>query len=151
MNKVTGSGYLVMPAAATGIDPANAGTAWNNGAWSELTSSTGEDRSVIGVIYGWDAQDNNTLVQAEIDIGTGGAGSETAVSTVPAYKQRSMTGSFNSAILTGSDDHTPVFFPAPIEITSGTRVAVRVRSSDTGLEPADIRLIYVKKTELVAR
>lgn len=151
MNKVTGSGYLVMPAAATGIDPANAGTAWNNGAWSELTSSTGEDRSVIGVIYGWDAQDNNTLVEAEIDIGTGGSGSETAVTTVPAHKQRSVNGGPGNAVINGSDDHTPVFFPASIEIASGTRVAVRVRSSDTGREPADIRLIYVKKTELVAR
>lgn len=151
MNKVTGSGYLVMPAAATGIDPANAGTAWNNGAWSEVVSSTSEARSVIGIIYGWDAQDNNTLVAAEIDIGTGGSGSETAVTTVPAHKQRSVNGPYGGAVIDGSDDHRPVFFPASIEIASGTRVAVRVRSSDTGREPADIRLIYVKGTELVAR
>jgi len=151
MNKVTGSGYLVMPAAATGIDPANAGTAWNNGAWSEVVSSTSEARSVIGIIYGWDAQDNNTLVAAEIDIGTGGSGSETAVTTVPAHKQRSVNGLGGAAVIDGSDDHRPVFFPASIEIASGTRVAVRVRSSDTGREPADIRLIYVKGTELVAR
>lgn len=151
MNKVTGSGYLVMPAAATGISPANAGVAWNNGAWSQVVASTSEDDSIVGIIYGWDSLLGTTRVEAEIDIGTGGAGSETAVSTIPAIRQQSVSGGLSASNVTGASDERMVMFPAPIEVASGTRVAVRVRSGDTGLEPSNIRLIYAKKAELVAR
>lgn len=44
-----------------------------------------------------------------------------------------------------------LMFPAPIEIPSGTRVSVRVRSSSTTIQPENIKLIYVKKSELVGR
>ena len=152
MNKVTGSGYLVMPSAATGIDPANSGSAWTDGAWSQVVASTAEDDSIIGIIHSWDDMVNAANVESEIDIGTGGAGSEVAVATVPAMMQQHVgSGGFSSTNVQGNGDLVTKFFPAPIEIASGTRVAVRVRSSSTTKEPANIRLVYVKKAELVAR
>lgn len=151
MNKVTGSGYQVMPAAATGIDPANSGSAWTSGAWSQLLASTSEADSIIGIIYGWDDMVNNTLVEAEIEIGTGAAASEVAVGMVPAYKQQAIADLTGGVNTDNSLDQRPVFLPAPIEIAASTRVAVRVRSSSTTLEPANIRLIYAKASELVAR
>lgn len=152
MNKVTGSGYLVMPAAATGIDPANSGSAWTNGAWSQVLASTSEADSIIGIMYSWDDLVNDTFVEAEIDIGTGAAAAEVAVGTIPAIKQQSVKESgAASADIDNSFDLRPLFFPAPIEIATSTRVAVRVRSSSTTLEPANIRLIYAKAAELVNR
>jgi len=151
MNKVTGSGYLVMPSAATGIDPANSGSAWTSGAWSEVKSSTSEADSIIGIIYGWDGINNNSSVEAEIDIGTGSAASEVAVTTIPLLKQQLAAGGVGSDADEMSIDMRAIMFPAPIEVANGTRIAVRVRSSDTGIEPANIRLIYTKAAELVAR
>ena len=154
MNKVTGSGYLTMPAAAGGIDPANAGSAWANGAWSQVVAGTSEDDSIIGIIYGWDSQADSDNTEAEIEIGTGGAGSEVAVGYIPATKQAilSLGGGATQLVTYGNSvDQRPVFFPAPIEIPASTRVAVRVRSSSTTREPANIRLIYAKASELVAR
>lgn len=150
MNKLTGSGSLVMPAAATGIDPANSGVAWSNGAWSQVVASTSEADSIIGIIYGWDSQANSDNTEAEIEIGTGGAGSEVAVGYIPATKQAILAGGAGGSNA-NSGDQRPVFFPAPIEIPASTRVAVRVRSSSTTREPANIRLIYAKASELVAR
>lgn len=150
MNKLTGSGSLVMPAAATGIDPANSGVAWSNGAWSQVVASTSEADSIIGIIYGWDSQADSGNTEAEIEIGTGGAGSEVAVGYIPATKQEILAGGAGGSNA-NSGDQRPVFFPAPIEIPASTRVAVRVRSSSTTREPANIRLIYAKASELVAR
>ena len=140
MMKVSGSGYLVMPAAASGIDPANSGSAWTSGTWSELLASTSEADYIIGLLWSPESQTN---FEAEIDIGTGAAASETVVSTIP--------------VRAGSGDATPTYssispimFPAPIAVATTTRVAVRVRSSSKTLEPANIKLIYVKQSELVA-
>ncbi len=150
MNKVTGSGYGVMPAAASGIDPVNSGAGWTNGAWSQVLAATAEADSIIGIIYGWDTLLNTTRVEAEIEIGTGGAGSEVAVGYIPAFKQQGSGGGASNS--SGeSIDERPIFLPAPIEVASGIRVAVRLRSSSTTLEPMDIRLIYAKASELVAR
>lgn len=140
MNKVTGSGYLVMPAAAAGIDPANSGVAWTSGAWSQVLASTSEDDSIIGYLAG---SGTAAFWEGEIDIGTGGAGSEVVVATIPVE--------FAWTTNVGYSVVLPAFLPSPIEIPSGTRVAVRVRSSSTTGRPADIKLIYVKKAELVAR
>ncbi len=148
MNKVTGSGYLVMPAAATGIDPANSGSAWTNGAWSQLLASTAEADSIIGIIASWNTLENSTFAEADVDIGTGGAGSETVVSTVPLIRHpiESGVGTMSPAIAINF-----IMLPAPIEVATSTRIAVRVRSSVTTGEPANIRLIYAKAAELVAR
>jgi hypothetical protein len=151
MNKVTGSGYLVHPAAATGIDPGNSGSAWTSGSWSQVVASTAQAQSIIGIIYGWDGMADNTRVEAEIDIGTGAAAAEVAVATIPCQKQQHHETGASSDSGDNSIDHRPLFFPAPIEIATSTRIAVRVRSSSTTIEPADIKLIYVKTTELVAR
>lgn len=140
MNKVTGSGYLVMPAAAGGIDPANSGVAWTSGAWSQVVASTSEDDSIIGYMA---ATALGIFWEGEIDIGTGGAGSEVVVATIPVENLYTSNVGYNTVL--------PAFLPAPIEIPTGTRVAVRVRSSSTTGRPADIKLVYVKKTELVAR
>lgn len=148
MNKVTGSGYLVMPSAATGIDPANSGSAWTNGAWSQLLASTAEADSIIGIIASWNTLETSTFAEADVDIGTGGAGSETVVSTVPLIRHpiESGVGTMSPAIAINF-----IMLPAPIEVATSTRIAVRVRSSVTTGEPANIRLIYAKAAELVAR
>lgn len=150
MNKVTGSGYQVYPSAATGIDPANSGSAWTNGSWSEVVASTGSAVSVIGIYYDWDQFTDVNSVEAEIDIGTGAAASETAVTTIPVAK-RVILETLGGNGGDNSMDFRPVFFPAPIEVATSTRIAVRVRSSNTTVEPANIRLIYVAAASLVSR
>lgn len=138
--KVSGSGYLVYPAAAAGIDPANAGSAWANGAWSEVVSSTAQANFIVGLTFTFDA--SSGTIEADIAIGTGAAASETEVSAISVALM-------NVGGVT-TESTGVIMFPHAIPVATATRIAVRVRSSNTTLEPNNIRLIYVKQSELVS-
>lgn len=129
--QVANQGYEVYPAAAAGINPTNAGSAWANGAWSEVVASTAHDDYIIGATFSRDA----ATFEAEVDIGVGGAGAESAVSTIPMQ-----TATYVAEFV--------MFFPFPIPVASGSRIAVRVRSSSTTNEPARIRIVYVRQANL---
>ena len=137
--KVSGSGYLVYPSAAAGIDPANSGSAWTSGSYSEVVASTAQANYIVGMAFTVQAT-NAGVIEGEIDIATGGAGAETVVSTYPwAVDMVDSSGfGFN------------VTFPHAIAIATTTRIAVRQRSSSTTIEAHNVKLIYVKQSELVA-
>lgn len=137
---VSNEGYEIYPAAASGIDPANNGSAWASGAWSEVVASTAQADYIVGLL--WDA--DGDAFEGEIDIGTGGAGSEAVKSTIPCIS--TADGSAGA----GGRGRGPFFLPFPIAVPTSTRIAVRVRSSSTSIGPRNIRLIYVRQASLVS-
>lgn len=140
--KVQGSGYQVMPTAAVGINPVNSGVSWTNGAWSQVIASTSEADYIIG--FTWEPSTHGTAAwSAEVAIGTGGAGSETEVSYWPVVWNGIAA---DTAVALAQ---TPVLLPFPILVATATRVATRVRSSSTTLQPRNIRLIYAAQADLV--
>ncbi len=141
MRKVQNAGYQVYPAAASGIDPANGGAGiGSSGAWSQIVASTAAAVYVTHISFNWEAP--TTGIEAEIDLGTGGAGAESVVSMVAAsYEYGSAVGMYPGMVIP---------LPFPIAVATSTRIACRVRSSSTTLEPKNIKLIYVEQASLVA-
>lgn len=133
--RVTGSGYLVVPSAAPGVDPAAHATAWNSGAYSQISAGIADAIYIVGIKF----TSTGAAVEAEIDIATGGAGSEVVVGTTA------------SGFITGAGTTNPVYFPYPIAVAASTRLAVRGRSSTNGIVAAtDVKLIYCKQADLVS-
>lgn len=137
--KVSGSGYLVYPSAASGVDPANAGSAWNNGSYSEVVASTAQANYVFGLAFSVQAT-NTGVIEGEIDIATGAGGGEVVVSTVPYAVDLAISDGFGHIVL----------LPYPIAVATSTRIAVRQRASSTSIEAQNVKLMYVKQSELVA-
>jgi len=133
MKKVQGSGYRVYPSAADGITPANAGSAWANGAYSQVVASTAAAIYVTHVMFGIDGSSQ----EVEIDIATGGAGAETVVSTV-CY-----------SIPNTTDVSVVLPLPFVIAIPTSTRIAVRMRESGTTTTVEDVKLMYINQADLV--
>jgi hypothetical protein len=67
----------VQPSAAAHLDVATGGSAWVSGSWVQLVAST----SAAWVIWGVSVY-NVSSGDCEIDIGTGGAGSEVVIDTI---------------------------------------------------------------------
>lgn len=131
MLKVSGAGYEVTPSAAAGIDLANAGVAWNNGAYSEMEDSTPAAVYLIGFTYNASANQ-----EFEVDIATGAAASETVVSTI--------------ALSPGAAVGETAVFSAVIAVATTTRIAARMRSGSTTATIDNLKLIFVRQSNLVA-
>jgi hypothetical protein len=129
--KIQGSGYLLIPAAAGPVAVTSGAGTWTNGAYTQLLASTSEADYLLGIlVYTISAND------FELDIATGGAGSETVVSTVPGYETS------NAGYL------QPVYFPYPIAVATTTRIAARARHN-TASSDVRVKLIYCKQADLV--
>src|SRR5262245_30517634 len=101
------------PSAATAISLTANGTAWNNGNYAEILSSTSSAIILVGI-----ACCTANAGEYEIDIATGTAGNEVVVTTIP----RRMT---STAEFVG---YVPLWLPLD-NIGNGVRVAARCRSS----------------------
>lgn len=117
--------YKSYPAAAAGISRASSGTsAWSNSAWTEVvpTGSISSTFYIAGVtcMYSNNAS-VDTSHEVEMDIGTGTAGGEVAIMTIPfVFRIDSAVG------------HQPVIFlpiVEPRETAGSSRISVRVRQS----------------------
>jgi len=127
--KVISGGYKVYPSAANGITPPNAASAWANGAYSEVVASTAEAIYITHISVSLDGSG----AEAEIDIATGGSGSEIIVGTVTC------------GIPNVTDIGYVIQLPFVIEVAASTRISVRMRESGTGLTVEQVRLMYVEK------
>ena len=107
------SPHLTLPAAANSIAVTSAGTAWTNSAYSQMTAGV-QDISYITRI----AINSTNVQQFEVDVSTGGAGSEVV--------QTTLAGQVVSAA-----GFSWIDLPVPIQIPANTRVAVRLRNSGT--------------------
>ena len=116
---------LSLPAAATGLAPISGAGAWGYGSWAEASASLATDIYVIGLTF----QLTNSPVSLDttyeqlFEIGTGASGAEVTKIQIP-YSFRSDTVAYGYY-----KDTIKYFFPEPLTISAGTRVAVRATDS----------------------
>ena len=117
-----------IPPAAAGVTVTAGSPAWANGTWAQLRAAAGAALVLTGVVLGPSA--NN--VEYELDFGTGGAGTETVITTIR---------------VTSSNSGCPSFFllPTPLDnVAASTRLAVRLRSA-TASATVNVGLMVVEK------
>jgi len=122
----TAGALQCLPAAGAGATVTPSGVAWTNSAYAQIIASTAEAYLLLGVTVrppqgsqGFDADDT-----FEIDVATGGAGSETVIATA------SGSATQVTSALIDTDGFIP--FAIPIDnIGSGVRVSVRLRKVRT--------------------
>lgn len=124
----------ILPSAADGVAVTPSGVAWSNSSWVQLTASTSSAKLLAAIcLYINDTND----FDYEIDIGTGGAGSETVIAT--------LSGS-TSAVIGGIGNVTQFILPIPIDnIANAARVATRVRLSTTSVGGWKVAIQVVAK------
>lgn len=132
--KVQGDGYYVLPStigAGTSVTPGSG----SFGSWAQVEASTSEAIYITHITL----EDGNASGQTyyRIQIGTGAAASETAVSTV-------QFGESASGFLGG----VTIPLPYPVAVATSTRVAVRAASSGTTAVP--VNLTVVAQADVVA-
>lgn len=115
---------LSLPAAAVGLTPASAASAWGFGSWVVLSASLPSNIYILG--FEFMLTDQGSLDQTDeqfFEIGTGAGGAETTQIQIPV-SMRPDTRVGHYMVKT-----QPVFFPEPYTVTQGTRLAVRVADS----------------------
>lgn len=106
----------VWPDRAGSVKVACNTASWGNSGWAEIISSVPSDAVITGIeldsIFGTDS---------EVDIGFGGAGSETVATTYRFFGEGNATS------------HSPYrLLPIPLFVAAGTRVSYRARRSGSG-------------------
>ena len=109
------------------------GTAWASSAWVELISSTVNEIAILGL-----TATASTLADVEWELGSGSSGAEVIRTTVRSPVLSASTGVFRS-----------LWFPAPFPVPPSTRVAARMRKSDTATTSHGVSLVYVDPTSLL--
>lgn len=139
--RLQGSGMLVMPANASGVTLTSGGGAWTKGSYTQVLASTAEAEYIIGVLlYAPNYRDTGY----EIDIATGGGGSESNISTV--------VHNSGTTYESGSDGpiRLSVYIPfiAPVAVAASTRISARC-SDSVGSKTIVIKIVYCKQSDLV--
>lgn len=106
-------------------------SAWTWGSYAQIVSAAGNTSvsKVVGLTLENFVVANNAAIQGEIQIATGGSGSEVVFATVP------ITSDFYS-------------FPFSQMIQSGTRIAARLRTSGTTAATIDVKLQTLTGTNI---
>lgn len=127
----TSNAPKVLPTAADGTALTPSGSAWTNGSYVQFTASTSAAWVLAGIVI---TPNSFSQVDFEIDVATGGAGSETVVA------------SFCGRGSGSGDPRTFLNLPYLIDnIASGVRVAARIRCSSTSVSPMNVKLVYYEK------
>jgi hypothetical protein len=102
-----------LPPAAVGVTVTANATPWANGAWVQLRAASGAALVITGVVFGGPS----VAADYELDLGIGGSGSETVITTIRA-----------TGVIIGFPSH--LMLPTPLDnVAAGTRVAARLRCS----------------------
>jgi hypothetical protein len=130
---VTGaSPYNYAPSGADGVNVTPNGGAWANSDWFELTSGLVDESALLGVTLRGQDPD----IEWEVDLGSGAAGFETVLTTL-----RSDTGD--------ELGYTNRYLPRPFPVAANTRIACRLRKSDTAVTTNEISLLYLGNVALL--
>lgn len=132
-DNVTALATAALPPAAAGVAVTPNASSWANSSWVQLTSGIGHEIALVGLAFKF-----VTSVEQEFDIGTGGSGSETVVTTL-----RMKVGATKGAL--------PLYanLPAPFPIVGSTRIAIRLRKNDTNTTAVRVAAIYYDNTTLL--
>lgn len=119
ITKSGSAGALVLPN-ATGVGVANATSDLGYGSWGQLVASASAEYLLVGV----SARLSNITAGQQgpiiVDIGSGGAGSETVLDTVLIFGSELLPTVTTSNYIGGQRD-----FTVPIRVPAGTRLAAR--------------------------
>lgn len=115
---VAAYGVATASTSLTAVDPG--GTANTKSAWVQMTASTGIDIRWLMFCVSRGGSSTSASTRYLVDIGTGGAGSETVL----------VANAFAVAAIAG-DYAIPRTFGFAVDIPSGTRIAARIQSSST--------------------
>lgn len=118
-----------LPSAAAGVLVTPNATGWANSSFVEITSSMPANAVLVGVMV-----DLGAAQPREIDIATGAAGSEVAITTF-----RHIADSNAGALFLLP--HNPPFDG----ISSGSRVSVRIRKNGTSVSQERYKIAYYEK------
>lgn len=129
----TTSAHKDEPAAAAGVTVTPSGTAWNNSSWVELNAAVSTARLLTGVTPNGSGLGAVAEVEYEIDVGTGGAGSETVIGTLCSVWAGSQSGPIDVWL------KYPCFLDA---IATGARVAIRMRKAGTSTATWELAITY---------
>ena len=123
------------PTAAAGVTCTSTTTAWTAGSWTEIVPASTITKDIL--IIGLGLKLNNIITsQREIEIGTGGAGSETVRAIIPAsLYQADDTGYFLQGIL---------MLAAPIKVAANARIAVRANDDTTTALGNICKIVYLE-------
>jgi hypothetical protein len=127
------------PSAANNASVTPSGTAWNNSSWVELTAALADPSAIAGLSI-MEPNIGATPVDVEMDIGTGGAGSETVVTTLRG-------GAYGNSGVALFALNLPVVLP----VTGGPRVAYRMRKTSTNTTAWSAALMYYADLAAPAR
>lgn len=105
-------------------------SSWVNGTWGTVLAAAGADIVVVGVVIPalTGSQD------WEVDLGVGAVSSESVITSVPGRRSGLTDG--------------PCFFPLPNPldvITSGQRVAARIRGAEAAARNTTVAIVYHEK------
>lgn len=127
--EVTAVAQEVAPPAAAGASITPANSAWTNSAWSQIIASTAAATTVYALVF----HDAVTDVDFELDLGKGGAGSETVIATVAGHDVNAL---YYSTIRV-------LEFRIPLDnVPTSTRLAVRLRKEGTSTTAWRVRLLH---------
>lgn len=110
-------GYATYPAPYAAYPTVTSGSG-AYGSWVEYTASTATEIAIVGITI---SGGSSSISSVYVAIGTGGAGAETVIATIPL-------GGATNAELAGAGYYT---LPYPVIVAAGTRVALKVASGST--------------------
>ena len=125
------------PAAANTIAIAGSSSVWGNSAWGEVDASTSEARVLLGVFCYPGVTSDFDTADMEVDVGVGGAGSETVIATLPVFFSSAHNG------ITDGNNVAWVGIPADL-IPNGSRVSIRYRKNDNWTGNSSFGYLYYK-------
>lgn len=105
-------------------------SAWTNGSWATVLASAGADLVIVGVVI----PALTSSADWEVDLGVGAAASESVITTFAGRRSGFTDG--------------PCFFPLanPLDVvTSGQRVAARIRTSGAAAVNTTVAIVYHEK------
>jgi hypothetical protein len=125
----TAQPLLPLPAAGAAVTVTAHATAWLSGTWVQIRSASGAALVIVTVIF----DQTSSNVEYELDLGTGGAGSEVVITTLR------QVGVGDMAVF----GLLPLRVPLD-NVAASTRIAARIRAS-TGSAAGRVALSVIEK------
>jgi hypothetical protein len=140
--KTSGGGYYLIPAGpAIGTSVTSSASANTYGSWTELRAASGNALYVVGIEI--QVADATNVDYVQVDIGTGGAGSETSVGEAKIIARR-------HTISDQSWGTYKIELPYPIPVAASTRIACRTADDVASAYRHVLTLHVIDQADLVS-
>ena len=139
--KTSGGGYYLIPAGPSiGTAVTSSASADTYGSWTQMRAASGNALYIVGLDV--KPADNSSLDYIQIDIGTGGAGSETSVGEAKTIARLHTNGSQWGTY--------KIELPYPIPVAASTRIACRTADDVASALAHEITLHVIDQADVVS-